>query len=123
VSIGALAIRRLPERRILPAPEMEASMPSYVFTYRTRKDYAPSSDTMEAWKGFFDGLGSHLVALGNPTFARRAIGAEPAKTVLGGYSIVEADDLDAAVALASGCPTLQHGGGVEVGELTVLDRD
>jgi hypothetical protein len=97
-------------------------MPTYVFTYRTRTDYTPSNDTFKAWDAFFQGLGDHLVTLGNPTFARRSIGADPSMTVLGGYSIVEADDLDAAVKLASSCPTLEHCGGVEVGEITVLDH-
>ena len=97
-------------------------MPNYVFTYRTRNDSAPSNDTIAAWDAFFQGLGDHLVTLGNPTFARRSIGADPSATVLGGYSIVEAEDLDAAVNLASACPTLKHGGGVEVGEITVLDH-
>jgi hypothetical protein len=97
-------------------------MPSYVFTYRTRPNYTPSTETIEAWDAFFQGLGDHLVTLGNPAFARRSIGADPSTTVLGGYSIIEADNLDRAVALASACPTLNYGGGVEVGELTVLDR-
>jgi hypothetical protein len=33
-----------------------------------------------------------------------------------GYSIIEADSLDAAVELVKGCPILQSGGSVEVGE-------
>ena len=33
-----------------------------------------------------------------------------------------ADDLEAAVALAKGCPFLEDGGGVEVGALTILNR-
>ena len=41
-------------------------------------------------------------------------------TELGGYSIVSADDLSAAVAIARSCPALSAGGGVEVGELTRL---
>jgi hypothetical protein len=41
---------------------------------------------------------------------------------LGGYTLVTADDLEAAVALAKGHPLLRQGGGVEVGELTVLNR-
>ncbi len=32
-----------------------------------------------------------------------------------GYSVVSAEDLDAAVTLAKGCPALRVGGGVEVG--------
>jgi hypothetical protein len=31
--------------------------------------------------------------------------------------VINADDLDAAVIVAKGCPGLQHGGGVEVGAI------
>ena len=37
---------------------------------------------------------------------------------LGGYSLIEADDLDAALELTTGCPVLASGGGVEVGVVT-----
>ena len=33
-----------------------------------------------------------------------------------GYTLIEADSLDAAAGLAGGCPVLKHGGTVEVGE-------
>jgi hypothetical protein len=36
------------------------------------------------------------------------------KEVLGGFSIVQADSLDAAAELAKGCPGLLFGGKVEV---------
>lgn len=39
------------------------------------------------------------------------------KELVGGYSLVEAADLDAATALAEGCPSLAAGGCVEVREL------
>jgi len=32
-----------------------------------------------------------------------------------GYSLVSAEDMDSALALAKGCPALQVGGGVEIG--------
>jgi hypothetical protein len=45
-------------------------------------------------------------------------------TVLGGYSIIDADDdLDAAITLAEGCPTLTTAGGIEVGEITPLNPE
>src|SRR5579871_3058967 len=37
-----------------------------------------------------------------------------AKEIVGGYSIVEADSIDAAAKLAKSCPALQVGGKVEV---------
>jgi hypothetical protein len=39
------------------------------------------------------------------------------KEVVGGFSIVQADTMDAAANLAKGCPGLQIGGSVEVREL------
>ena len=38
----------------------------------------------------------------------------------GGYSLISAGDLEAAVALAKGCPALAEGAGVQVGQLTDL---
>ena len=99
-------------------------MPKFLFSYRSAADGEPGGpEVMAAWQAFFEGLGSSVLDVGNPIFAREAVGqCSSEKTVLGGYSIVEAEDLDAAVKLASACPTLNHGGGVEVGELTVLDH-
>ena len=37
-----------------------------------------------------------------------------AKEVIGGYSVIEARDLDQAAQIASGCPVLEFGGSVEV---------
>jgi hypothetical protein len=63
-------------------------------------------------------MGDHLVVLGQPAIAQDSIGnCRPDSTVLGGYSIIQADDLDAAVAVAKGCPVLDRDGGVEIGEL------
>lgn len=55
--------------------------------------------------------------MGNPVFERITVGSSPGETVLGGYSLITAEDLEAAVALAKGCPILERGGAVEVGEL------
>jgi hypothetical protein len=58
-----------------------------------------------------------VVNHGHPVFDRRALGDVSAGTQLGGYTLVEADDLEDAVELAKGCPSVQFGGGVQVGEL------
>jgi hypothetical protein len=93
-------------------------MPKFVFTYRHPAGYTPSSESAPAWMAWFEGMGDHLVDLGQPAVARTALGnCESGRTELGGYSIVQADDLEAAAAIAKGCPHLERGGGVEVGEL------
>jgi hypothetical protein len=44
-----------------------------------------------------------------------------AKDVIGGFSIIEADDLDEAAELSKGCPILEVGGSVEVRPVQVLN--
>ena len=43
------------------------------------------------------------------------------KEIVGGYIIVKAESLDAAVALAHGCPILAMGGHVEVRDIMAID--
>jgi hypothetical protein len=91
----------------------------YIFTYHQPEGYVPrtDSDAMAAWQSFFDGIAAHVVEPGQPVFDRRAIGEVGDGTQLGGFSIVDADDLESAVRLAKGCPSVHYGGGVQVGEL------
>ncbi len=99
-------------------------MPDFVLTYRIPKGYTRTDETVTAWYGWFEGMGSQLVDLGRPVIVRTSIGeSSPQRTDLGGYSIVSAEDLEGALAIAKGCPSLDFGGGVEVGLLgAVPDR-
>jgi hypothetical protein len=109
-------------RRTDTDPTKEADMASFVFTYRAPKDYAPGApEAVAEWKAFFSGMDRHLVDMGKPAFVRETVGVT-SDTVLGGYSLVNADDLDAALAIANDCPLVSRGGGVEVGELTDVDE-
>jgi hypothetical protein len=97
-------------------------MQMFLFCYRAPKNYSPGgSDVMGAWNSWFQALGASVVDSGNPVFDRSTLGNCDSSTELGGYSLITAEDLEAAVALAEGCPFLQNGGGVEVGELTLLN--
>jgi hypothetical protein len=97
-------------------------MTEFVLRYRILPDYVGSPDALAVWDEWFDSLGGNLIDRGNPVFVRKTLGNSDAETALGGYSLIKADDLQAAVALAKGCPVLNEGGGVEVGELTILNR-
>lgn len=77
---------------------------------------------MAAWGAWFQGLGSSVVDPGNPAGPAKTVsadgvsdngGANPAS----GYSLVSADNLDAAVAKAQDCPIVKRGGSVEVAEI------
>jgi hypothetical protein len=72
---------------------------------------------------FFRGIDPNLEDMHNPIFARSTIGRCDESTVLGGYSLVNADSLEEALALAKHSPTLERDGGVEVGELSLLNPD
>jgi hypothetical protein len=95
-------------------------MSTFLIVHRAPKNYVGSADVMTAWNTFFEDLGSNLVDRGNPVFERSMLGNCATDTVLSGYTMVSADDLEAAVALANGSPVLQEGGGVEVGELAAM---
>ena len=98
-------------------------MSTFLFSYRMPKDYRPgSAGTVAAWNAWFDSMGANLVDRGNPVLGSSALGNCGADTRLGGYSLITADDLEAAVALAKGCPALQDTGGVEVGVITERNR-
>jgi hypothetical protein len=96
-------------------------MAEFIFTYRTPADYTLGTpDGVAAWKAWFHGMGPQLRDLGRPVFNRAAVGASADGALLGGYSLVTAENLDAALMLARGCPIVAAGGGVEVGELADL---
>lgn len=98
-------------------------MPKFVLAYRTPNGYRPGGPAvMDAWTEWFQNIDNDLVDYGNPVFERTTLGTIGDNTNLGGYSIVTAADLEAATAIARGCPALTEGGGVEIGLLTELDR-
>jgi hypothetical protein len=99
-------------------------MPNFVFSYRNPKGYTPTAESRAAWMCWFDSMGDHLVELGRPVFERTAIGeCSPANTELGGYSVIHAEDFDAALTIAEGCPYLDRDGGVEIGLLAEIPAE
>jgi hypothetical protein len=82
--------------------------------------------TMQKWMAWMQDLGAKgkLKDQGNPLEAggkvvrkKTAITDGPfaeAKDIIGGYTLVEAKDINEAAALAAGCPIFENGGFVEV---------
>ena len=77
---------------------------------------AAQQATMAAWGAWFGSLGAAVVDGGAPFGAERGGRRRGAKAGLTGYSILDAADLAAAVALAEGCPIVADGGTVDVYE-------
>jgi hypothetical protein len=100
-------------------------MSTFLFAYRAPKDYAPGGpDVAGAWNAWFAHAGAGVFTdIGNPIFRRESVGSPIADTELGGYSLVTADSIEEALKLAESCPVLPAGGGVEVGEITLLDPE
>ncbi len=82
---------------------------------------------MQKWLAWFEGLsragaykgqGAPLEWSGKVVRGtRKTVSDGPfaeAKDLVGGYAIVEAKDLDAAIEIARGCPSLEKDGAVEV---------
>ncbi len=94
-------------------------MPKYVFAYRGGEvEASPEAQeaVMQKWMTWFGELGASVIDGGNPFGASRSVGGGGASQPLGGYSIIDATDLDDAEAKAQGCPVLGDGGSVDVYE-------
>jgi hypothetical protein len=98
----------------------------YVLLYRGGTQ--PQSDeerekATDAWIGWFGRLGSSVRDPGNPFGQTKRLGADgtvsdtPASDLVGGYSIVTADGIDDALALAKDCPALDSGSTITIHEV------
>jgi hypothetical protein len=91
-------------------------MAKYVFSYRVPSGYVPGAEAAAEWQAWFGGLGSALVDLGHAVTDYASLGEVGGSgSRMVGYSVVSAEDMDSALALAKDCPALLVGGGVEVG--------
>jgi hypothetical protein len=91
-------------------------MDKYVFSYRVPADYRPGAETRAEWQAWFGGLGAALVDVGNAVTEYASlgeVGGSGSRMVC--YSVVSAQDMDSALALAKDCPALRVGGGLELG--------
>jgi hypothetical protein len=105
-------------------------MSEFAFLYRggnTPASPEQMQKTMEKWMAWFKELGAkgHVKDPGHPLEAtgkvvkgnHKAVTDGPfaeAKDVVGGFTLIEARDLDYAAELSKGCPILEAGGSVEV---------
>jgi hypothetical protein len=98
-------------------------MAKYVFLYgggEYPETEEQSATVMAAWSEWMASAGDKLIDGGNPIGQKRTIASDGSITdggsPINGYSLYEAASLDDAVAFAKGCPHLDAGGTVEVGE-------
>jgi hypothetical protein len=107
-------------------------MANFLFVYRnsgdsygkmTPEEMQQQMQKWQAWigeglrKGWMVEAGDGLKTEGKVVNAKKVVTDGPfveAKEIVGGFSIVQADSLEAAAELARGCPIFQRGGSVEV---------
>ena len=85
------------------------------------------NEAMEAWGAWLGGLGDKAADPGNPVGMSSTVHPDGSVTAdggsnpAGGYSIIEAADMEEALTHAKGCPILKDGGSVEVAEIFHID--
>jgi hypothetical protein len=105
-------------------------MSEYVFLYRggeAGRSPERMQQSMQKWMAWFKELGQkgHIKDQGQPLERngklvkgkQKTVTDGPfaeAKDIVGGYTLIEARDLEQAVELSKGCPILEVEGGVEV---------
>jgi hypothetical protein len=104
-------------------------MPNYLVTYHG-SDGPPSTPEAQqqihaAFGAWVAAVGDAMVDPGAPLGATRSVSAGgavdgPANCAIGGYTLLRAADLDAAVGLVSKHPFISRGGTLQVSEAIVI---
>jgi hypothetical protein len=100
-------------------------MSQYIITYIGGNQPASEEEGkqhMAKYMGWLSGLGEAAVSPMNPFGSTHTIGPDGAveegsKISMSGYTVIEADSIEAAIAVAKDCPFLDVGGSLEVSEL------
>lgn len=90
----------------------------YVLAFRGQVGRRLSAEEEARWPTWFEQMKDSIADFGNRVGQVREVGAPAERSdALSGYILINADSVEAAATLAGGCPILQQGGSVEVGEL------
>lgn len=100
-------------------------MAEFVFVYHGGgKPDSPEEGAKEMakWQAWMGAVGEDFVNPGAPvgmskTVSASGIADNGGSNPVSGYSVVRANDIDAACAIAKGCPINDAGGSVEVAEI------
>lgn len=99
-------------------------MPKFVFAYHggpSSMSQEEGANHMQQWMDWMEGLGDAVVDRGlavgpSKTAGPGGVADDGGSNPLSGYSVVEAPDMDAAVAMASNSPHVAIGGTIEVAQ-------
>lgn len=99
-------------------------MPQFMFAYHGGKmpdTPEEKAALMARWKAWIEGLGDALVNPGGPfgkskTVSVAGVADDGGANPLSGFSVIEADSMDAAIAMGKSCPHIESGT-IEVAEI------
>jgi hypothetical protein len=101
-------------------------MAKYLYVYyggKMETDPKKQKESMDTWMKWFKGLGKAVVDAGNPTMPGKILTKGGNKDITGdpitGYSIIQADNMDAALKIAKGSPQLTAGG--QIGVYSIME--
>ena len=100
-------------------------MPNYIIAYHGgSKPESPEAGAahMQKWRDWLTELGSAVINPGTPLAGNRIVSSDAVSTdgganAMSGFSVVEADSIDAAIVIAQACPFLETGGTLQVAEM------
>ncbi|MBT2968435.1 MAG: hypothetical protein B6D72_00090 [gamma proteobacterium symbiont of Ctena orbiculata] len=106
-------------------------MPEFIFTYHGGKmpeTPEEGAEGMAKWQAWADSLGPTLTNPGTPVGITRiltpnGVSEEHASNPIMGFSIIEAENMEAALELLKSCPHLAYGGTLEVSEMLTMPGD
>ena len=104
-------------------------MPKFVFAYhggKTSMTPEEGQTHMTLWRKWMESLGAAMIDPGHAVGPSVTVNADTVldnggANPISGFSVVEADTLDAATAMAQRCPHLSIGGSIEVAEALNLE--
>jgi len=107
----------------------EIDMPKFILAYHGKPDIQSKEDGaahMVAWKAWSASLGDAIIDPGMPVGVSKTITAAGVEdgggsNPLSGITIIEAESMDAAIAMAKDCPHISGSGTIEVAEAMQMD--
>ena len=100
-------------------------MPQYVIVYLGGNQPSSPEEGKQHFSKYMDwlsSLGNSAISPANPLKNTSTVNSDGtvtvgSKTTMSGYTVIEADSMEAALSLAKSCPFLDIGGSLEVSEL------
>ncbi len=104
-------------------------MPKFILAYHGKPDIQSKEDGaahMVAWKAWSQGLGDAVVDPGMPvgmskTITSTGVEENGGSNPLSGITIIQAETMDDAIAMAAGCPHLSGTGTIEIAQAIEMD--